>query len=118
LVAESVNAACDSLDSLAEGVVNNYLACTARFNIESLRCTDGADSGGSCLSDPQLATLRSVYEPLVMPFPLAHGLTTYPGRLFGGEIQVGGEGLGRCVSNGSPPTLPGPLATDALSSSG
>lgn len=47
-----------------------------------------------------------------MPFPLANGLTTYPGRLFGGEIQLGGEGLGRWVTSGNVPQMPASLASD------
>ena len=94
-------------------MVNNYLACPARFSLDSLRCPNGADAGDSCLSDPQLATLKAAYGPTVMPFALANGLTTYPGRLFGGEIQLGGEGIGRWISTGQVPSVPTPVATDA-----
>ncbi|KQP19525.1 tannase/feruloyl esterase family alpha/beta hydrolase [Pseudorhodoferax sp. Leaf265] len=113
LVANAVNTACDALDGLADGVVNNYLACPARFSLDSLRCAAGADAGDSCLSDPQLATLKAAYGPIQLPFTLANGITTYPGRLFGGEIQPGGEGIGRWVSTGQVPSVPTPLASDA-----
>jgi feruloyl esterase len=113
LVANAVNTTCDALDGLADGVVNNYLACPARFSLDSLRCAGGADTGDSCLSDPQLATLKAAYGPVQLPFALANGITTYPGRLFGGEIQLGGEGIGRWVSTGQVPSVPTPLATDA-----
>lgn len=113
LVADAVNTACDGLDGIADGVVSNYLACPARFNLQSLRCAGGADVGDSCLSDAQLATLQAAYGPTVMPFALANGLTTYPGRLFGGEIQPGSEGIGRWITNGQVPQVPTPLATDA-----
>ena len=112
-VADAVNTACDALDGLADGVVNNYLACPARFSLDSLRCPAGADTGTTCLSDPQLATLKAAYGPTVMPYALANGITTYPGRLFGGEIQPGGEGITRWVSTGAVPSAPTPLATDA-----
>ena len=112
-VADAVNNACDALDGAADGVVSNYLACPARFTLDSLRCPNGADAGDSCLSDPQLATLKAAYGPTVMPFALANGITTYPGRLFGGEIQLGGEGIGRWITNGLVPTVPTPLASDA-----
>lgn len=112
-VAEAVNSACDELDGLADGVVNNYLACPARFNLQSLRCVGGADTGDNCLSDAQLATLNAAYGPTVMPFALANGITTYPGRLFGGEIQPGNDGIGRWVTNGQIPSVPTPAATDA-----
>ena len=113
LVADAVNNACDALDGLADGVVSNYLACPQRFRLDSLRCPDGADTGSSCLSDPQLATLQAAYGPIQMPFALAHGVTSYPGRLFGGEIQMGSEGIARWVSSGQVPAVPTPRASDA-----
>lgn len=112
LIATAVNQACDALDGLADGVVNNYLGCTSsRVNLQALRCAGGTDTGDTCLSDAQLATVNAVYQPTVLPFPLANGLTTYPGRLYGGEVQPG-EGFARWVSTGLVPTTP-PIATDA-----
>jgi feruloyl esterase len=111
--AKAVNDTCDALDGAADGVVSNYLACASKMNLQSLRCVAGADTGPGCLSDPQLATLQATYGPTVLPFAVANGSTTYPGRLFGGEIQLGGEGLGRWISTGVVPTVPTPLATDA-----
>lgn len=112
-VADAVNTACDALDGLADGVVSNYLACPAHFSLDSLRCAGGADTGDTCLADPQLATLKAAYGPTVLPFALANGLTTYPGRLFGGEIQPGSDGIGRWVTNGRVPQVPTPAADDA-----
>jgi len=112
LLAHHVNTTCDALDGLADGVVNNYLACPSKVNIAALRCAGGADLGDACLSDAQLATLNASYGPTVLPFPLANGLTTYPGRLYGGEVQIGGDGVGRWVTNGLTPGLP-PTAADA-----
>ena len=113
LLAAHVNQACDALDGIADGVVGNYLACTARVDRRALRCTDGGDSGNACLSDAQLATLDATYGPTVLPFPLANGLTTYPGRLYGGEVQINGEGIGRWVSNGRVPSQP-PTPADGI----
>jgi feruloyl esterase len=112
VLADYVNAACDALDNSADGVVSNYLVCPSRINLQTLRCPDGVDTGNTCFSDAQLAVLKASYEPTVMPFPLANGLTTYPGRLYGGEVQLGGEGVGRWVTNGLVPNLP-PTAADA-----
>ena len=112
VLANYVNAACDALDNSADGVVSNYLACPARVDLQSLRCPGGNDTGNTCLSDPQLAVLKASYGPTVMPFPLANGLTTYPGRLYGGEVQIGGEGVNRWVTTGLVPNLP-PTAADA-----
>lgn len=111
LIAQAVNNACDTLDGLADGVINNYLACPPRFNVQALRCAGGADTGDACLSDAQIATFNAAYGPTVLPFTLANGLTTYPGRLFGGEIQPN-EGIERWISNGKVPGNP-PVAADA-----
>lgn len=111
LLAQAANSACDTLDGLADGVINNYLACPARFDVRSLRCPGGADTGDTCLSDGQLATVNAAYGPTVLPFALANGLTTYPGRLWGGEI-LAGDGFERWVSTGRVPGNP-PVAADA-----
>lgn len=102
LIANSVNGACDALDGLADGVIHDYLACPARFDVRTLRCPGGTDAGDSCLSDAQIATFNGAYAPTVLPFAVANGLTTYPGRLFGGEIQPG-EGIQRWISDGKVP---------------
>jgi feruloyl esterase len=112
VLANYVNTTCDALDNSADGVVSNYLACPSRINLQNLRCPGGSDTGDTCLSDAQLAVLKASYGPTVLPFPLANGLTTYPGRLYGGEIQLGGEGAGRWVTSGLAPNLP-PTAADA-----
>lgn len=105
LVALAVNATCDGLDGIEDGVVSNYLACPAKAPLEKLRCPDGTDHGDTCLSDPQLATLQAAYGMTTLPFALANGVTSYPGRLFGGEIAPEPDvGLGRWLSNGTVPT--------------
>lgn len=60
LLSKSVRDACDGLDGIVDGVVSNQSACTpAVFNPASLRCTGGADTGNTCLSDAQLAVVTS-----------------------------------------------------------
>lgn len=79
--------------------------------MQALRCAGGADTGDACLSDPQIATFNAAYGPTALPFAGANGLTSYPGRLLGGEIQPN-EGIERWISNGKVPGHP-PTATDA-----
>lgn len=105
LVAEAVNAACDKLDGIEDGVVSNYLACAAKAPLEKLRCPGGVDRGDTCLSDQQLATLNAAYGVTKLPFTLPNGVSSYPGRLFGGEIEPAPDpGLSRWLSNGAAPT--------------
>jgi pimeloyl-ACP methyl ester carboxylesterase len=76
---------CDALDGLADGVVHNYDACTAQVDLQALRCAGGADTGEGCLSDAQIAVVRSVHAPYRFPFALANGLDTYPQWFYGNE---------------------------------
>lgn len=60
LLAQYVRRKCDALDGVVDGIVSNPAACTAKvLNIASLRCPGGVDTGDSCLSDAQLAVVRS-----------------------------------------------------------
>lgn len=80
--------ACDALDGAVDGIVSNLNGCQASFDLGQLRCTDGLDTGDSCLSDPQLAALRLAANPIEFSFPLAYGVTSigpYP-VLTGGDI--------------------------------
>jgi len=60
-LSNAILAACDALDGVADGVVSNAQACT--FDAATLRCPGGADTGDSCLSDPQLAAVASWTSP-------------------------------------------------------
>ena len=60
LLAKHVRDACDRLDGIVDGVVSNPAACTAEVsNVAALRCAGGADTGDTCLSDAQLAVIKS-----------------------------------------------------------
>jgi len=62
-LAKAVRDRCDSLDGLVDGVVSNPRACNSVFDPVVLRCAGGADTGDSCLSDPQLAAIRVISSP-------------------------------------------------------
>ena len=71
---------CDALDGLADGIINNYMACRAIFDVSRARRTaihgrrsaarttsipNPADtSANACLTDGQISTLEFVYSPL------------------------------------------------------
>ncbi len=109
LIARAVSDACDALDGVADGVVNNALACQGRVNLQALRCPDGRDAGTQCLSDAELALLRAMHSPYTFSFPLANGISSYPAWLYGHEDSLDGPSamsLARWVSGSAAPTVP------------
>ncbi len=86
----AVNAACDMLDGLADGVISAYEKCLSVFVAKTLRCANGADTGDACLSDAQIEADRIVHRPFAYPFALANGVTAFPGWTYGSEEQPGG----------------------------
>lgn len=83
-LANAVLGACDALDGIADGVVSNAQAC--RFDPATLRCPGGADSGDSCLSDAQLASVASWTQPA----SFGGGVYTNPGWALTGNENVNG----------------------------
>src|SRR5262245_38750312 len=90
LIHNAVIAACDKLDGLADGVIGAYEKCLSVFDVRTLRCPDGIDTGDNCLSDAQIEADRLAHRPFEYPFPMKHGVTSFPGWNYGGEDQPGG----------------------------
>jgi feruloyl esterase len=92
LLAKHVREACDRLDGIVDGVVSNPAACTAKvLNVTALRCAGGADTGDTCLSDAQLAVVKSWTTDAVFK-----GSDTYRSRgynLTGNEDDPGNFGI-------------------------
>ena len=72
-------AACDSMDGVADGVIDDPRAC--RFDPATLACPDGQPSQ-SCLTKPQVEAARRVYRGLTDP---KTGAQLYPGLAPGSE---------------------------------
>ena len=106
LVHNSVLEACDGLDGIVDGVVSRYSRCTSTFDPRALLCENGMDVADTCLSDRQIALVNAIHERYVFPFPLANGITSYPGYNFGGEIQR--NGVGEWLTVAKPPPYPLP----------
>jgi hypothetical protein len=84
---------CDGLDGLVDGVVNNYTACRAIFDVKqgapgrspwaTKRCPNNADpnpadtTAAACLTDGQISTLQFIYSRYAFATPLAHGVRTF-----------------------------------------
>ena len=83
----------DKLEGLEDGVINNYMAARALFDMSqgdakrnpwaALRGPGGRDpdpadtSENARLSDGQIETLKFIYTPYRFATPLAHGTTTF-----------------------------------------
>ena len=90
LIHNAVNAACDKLDGLDDGVIGAYETCLNTFDVGTLRCPNGADIGDTCLSDKQIEADRLVHRPYQYPFAMKNGVTAFPGWTYGSEVQAGG----------------------------
>lgn len=77
-LAAAVLAACDAIDGVRDGILNDPREC--RFDPETMACAAGKDTD-ACLTAPQAAALRTIYDGLLD----ARGRTLFPGYLPGAE---------------------------------
>ncbi|HXJ39753.1 MAG TPA: tannase/feruloyl esterase family alpha/beta hydrolase, partial [Bryobacteraceae bacterium] len=82
LLGDAVNAQCDALDGVKDGVLNDPRRC--RFEAASLECK-GADEA-RCLTTAQVRAVEKVWAGLRDE----HGDQIYPGIVPGGETGPGG----------------------------
>jgi feruloyl esterase len=84
---------CDKLDGLADGIINNYMACRAVFDLSqgaadrnpwvAKRCPNNVDpnpadaTNAACLTDGQISTLKLVYSHYRYATPLANGVKSF-----------------------------------------
>ena len=84
---------CDKLDGLADGIMNNYMACRAIFDMSqgapdrnpwaAKRCPNNVDpnpadtTNAACLTDGQISTLKFVYTHYRYATPLANGVKSF-----------------------------------------
>ncbi|WP_348753687.1 tannase/feruloyl esterase family alpha/beta hydrolase [uncultured Aquincola sp.] len=81
LITNAAVAACDTIDGVADGVIEDPRQCTsARFDVGSLQCS-GADAA-TCLTAAQVAAARKIYAGPVNP---RTGVQIYPGQVVGSE---------------------------------
>ncbi|MFF3412882.1 tannase/feruloyl esterase family alpha/beta hydrolase [Streptomyces sp. NPDC002742] len=86
--------ACDGLDGVEDHVISNPHGC--HFDPHALRCPGGADTGPTCLSDPQIRAVVAMSSPFRWPYRIASGETSYPGFPFlsGADMRTPFLGFG------------------------
>ncbi len=92
-IGNAVNAACDKLDSVADGILNDPRQC--HFDPASIQCEAGQDSD-KCLTAPQVTALKAIYAGLHD----TGGRQIFPGYLPGAE--QGGNGWGTWITGAAP----------------
>ena len=85
-ISNAVVAACDKLDGVADGILNDPRQC--HFDPASIECKEG-DDNNKCLTAPQVTALKAIYAGLQD----ANGRSIFPGYLPGAEDGFGGWGL-------------------------
>ena len=82
---QAVLEACDGLDGVRDGIISDEKGCRAKFDPATatvhgvpLRCPDGRDTGDACLSDGQIAALKTIESPVTFAF-MPEGPRIFPG---------------------------------------
>ena len=104
LVADAVLAVCDAGD----GLVEDAAGCRTKFKIETLACPAGRNDDG-CLAPAQIAAVNALHSPYRFSFPLANGVSEYPGWGVSGEAAPASGPTGGWSAwwlGASPPAVP------------
>ncbi len=86
MIAAAVLAACDKLDAVSDGILNDPRQC--HFNPQTVECKPDQDAA-TCLTPPQAEALKKLYDGPHDP----QGRDVFPGYLPGAEEGQGGWGL-------------------------
>lgn len=84
-IAAAVNAACDELDGVRDGILSDPRQC--RFDPATIQCK--AEDSDKCLTTAQVTALKKLYQGT----PDSRGKLVYPGYLPGAEAGEGGWAL-------------------------
>ena len=128
---------CDKLDGLADGIINNYMACRAIFDVsmgarnrdpwQLKRCPNNVDpnpadaSANACLTNGQISTLHFVYSRYPFKTSMPHNARSFGMWLpttdpAGGVLMVGNRVKGQEGASEDAPMLSqiGAAAVSAL----
>ena len=86
LLSTAVLAACDALDGVTDGVLDDPREC--RFKLSQLKACPGDRAATDCLTRAQRAVIATIQSPMLDE----NGKPYYPGQVLGGENLRGGWG--------------------------
>ncbi len=79
LLSTAVLAACDAIDGVSDGVLDDPREC--QFKLSSLKACPGNKAARDCLTREQRAVIAAIQSPLMDE----HGKVAFPGQPLGGE---------------------------------
>lgn len=94
IVQRAATAACDELDGIKDGIINDPSVC--KFDPVTIQCKAG--DAAECLTAPQVATMRKVYQGATNPRTKAQ---VYPGFERGSETSIDLHNEGKPGPNGA-----------------
>ncbi len=113
LIGDAVYAKCDALDGAKDGIISNVAGCNAAFDVSALRCPNGADSGDTCLSDPQIKAVQTINSSYKPGFAIA-GMDAFPKwALLEGATFQGPSNFGQAPQPSNPLSGKEPLLYSA-----
>ena len=80
VIAAATLAACDALDGIKDGVIDDPRQC--RFDPRSIQCKAGDSAAADCLTAPQVDALTAIYAGATN----SRGERIFPGYMPGGEL--------------------------------
>ncbi len=129
LVSQAVLARCDTLDGVADGIVQDTAACQSRFNLQTDVATCSGARDGSCLTAQQKAVIGDIFAGAKtstgaavyasFPFDSGHGTAGVANWEFNAPVALdsGAVGLIFKVPPLAGTSTPTELATWALTTS-
>jgi feruloyl esterase len=99
MINKAVLNACDKIDGLADGIIDDPRKCT--FDIASLQCK--GEDAADCLTAPQVTAMKKIYQGPKNP---RTGELIFPGMYLGSEINP--LGLDRTLANAPGSGRPAP----------
>lgn len=91
---DAVYATCDPLDGAEDGIVSDVAGCDATFDIQTVGCPGGADSGDDCLSDAQIAAVEKMTTDYDLGIDIEGNSIFAKSALLQGALYQGFAGFG------------------------